>query len=82
MTVGDFKHVRTTGEYVVLRWDPPEDHETTDRRSETIPLHDSASIETLTISPAMPTLRTSTNFVGGSIEIDSQFREISDLTVF
>lgn len=24
---GIFEHLRTTGDYAILRWDPPDDHE-------------------------------------------------------
>ena len=47
VNVGNYKHVRTTGDHLVLRGNPPEDHESTDSRSVTVPLHDSVSIGTL-----------------------------------
>jgi hypothetical protein len=30
VNVGGFRHVRTTGDHLILRWDPPESHENTD----------------------------------------------------
>ena len=47
VNVGGFQHVRTTGDHLILRWDPPESHGTTDTRTVTIPAHDSISIGTL-----------------------------------
>ena len=47
VNVGGFQHVRTTGDHLILRWDPPESHETTDTRTVTVPAHDSLSIGTL-----------------------------------
>jgi predicted RNA binding protein YcfA (HicA-like mRNA interferase family) len=46
VNVGGFEHVRTTGDHLILRWDPPAEHET-DPRIVTVPLHDSISIGTL-----------------------------------
>lgn len=46
VNAGGFKHVRTTGDHLVLRWEPPESHET-EARVVTVPLHDSVSIGTL-----------------------------------
>lgn len=46
VNVGGFAHVRTTGDHLILRWDPPPDHDT-DPRIVTVPLHDSISIGTL-----------------------------------
>lgn len=43
---GGFEHVRTTGDHVILRWDPPADHDT-EPRIVTVPLHDSIGIGTL-----------------------------------
>ena len=47
VNVGGFRHVRTTGDHLILRWDPPENHENTDPRVVTVPAHDSISIGTL-----------------------------------
>jgi predicted RNA binding protein YcfA (HicA-like mRNA interferase family) len=46
VNVGGFRHVRTTGDHLILRWDPPESHDT-DPRIVSVPLHDSVSIGTL-----------------------------------
>lgn len=46
VNVGGFEHIRTTGDHLILRWDPPDDHDT-DPRIVTVPLHDSVSIGTL-----------------------------------
>lgn len=46
VNVGGFRHVRTTGDHLILRWDPPADHDT-DPRTVVVPLHDSVSIGTL-----------------------------------
>ena len=46
VNVGGFSHVRTTGDHLILRWDPPESHDT-DPRIVSVPLHDSVSIGTL-----------------------------------
>ena len=46
VNVGGFSHVRTTGDHLILRWDPPESHDT-DPRIVTVPLHNSVSIGTL-----------------------------------
>lgn len=46
VNVGGFQHVRTTGDHLILRWDPPEDHES-EPRTVVVPLHDSISIGTL-----------------------------------
>ena len=46
VNTGGFAHVRTTGDHLILRWDPPADHDT-DPRVVTVPLHDSISIGTL-----------------------------------
>jgi predicted RNA binding protein YcfA (HicA-like mRNA interferase family) len=46
VNVGGFEHVRTTGDHLILRWTPPDEHET-DPRTVTVPLHDSVSIGTL-----------------------------------
>jgi len=46
VNAGGFKHVRTTGDHLILRWDPPADHDT-EPRLITVPLHDSVSIGTL-----------------------------------
>lgn len=47
VNVRDFWHIRTTGDHLILRWDPPESHENTDTRIVTVPAHDSISIGTL-----------------------------------
>lgn len=46
MNTGGFRHVRTTGDHLILRWNPPEDHDT-EPRIVTVPLHDPVSIGTL-----------------------------------
>jgi predicted RNA binding protein YcfA (HicA-like mRNA interferase family) len=46
VNVGGFRHVRTTGDHLILRWDPPNSHDT-DPRIVSVPLHDSVSIGTL-----------------------------------
>jgi predicted RNA binding protein YcfA (HicA-like mRNA interferase family) len=46
VNVGGFRHVRTTGDHLILRWDPPADHDT-EPRTVVVPLHDSVSIGTL-----------------------------------
>jgi len=46
VNVGGFEHVRTTGDHLILRWTPPDGHET-EPRTVTVPLHDSVSIGTL-----------------------------------
>lgn len=47
VNVGNFRHVRTAGDHLILRWEPPESHERTAVRTVTVPLHDSISIGTL-----------------------------------
>jgi predicted RNA binding protein YcfA (HicA-like mRNA interferase family) len=47
VNVGGFRHVRTTGDHLILRWDPPKHHETTEPRIVTVPAHDSIGIGTL-----------------------------------
>lgn len=47
VNVGGFRHVRTTGDHLILRWDPPADHDETDARIVTVPARDSVSIGTL-----------------------------------
>jgi predicted RNA binding protein YcfA (HicA-like mRNA interferase family) len=47
VNVGGFRHVRTTGDHLILRWDPPADHDDTGPRVVTVPAHDSVSIGTL-----------------------------------
>lgn len=47
VNVGNFRHVRTTGDHLILRWVPPEHHESTDPRVVSVPAHDSLSIGTL-----------------------------------
>lgn len=46
VNVGGFTHVRTTGDHLILRWEPPENHDT-NPRVVSVPLHDSVSIGTL-----------------------------------
>ena len=46
VNTGGFEHVRTAGDHLILRWEPPTDHDS-DARIVTIPLHDSVSIGTL-----------------------------------
>jgi predicted RNA binding protein YcfA (HicA-like mRNA interferase family) len=46
VNVGGFEHVRTTGDHLILRWDPPSAHDT-EPRIVTVPLHESVSIGTL-----------------------------------
>jgi predicted RNA binding protein YcfA (HicA-like mRNA interferase family) len=47
VNVGGFRHVRTTGDHLILRWDPPDDHTETEPRIVVVPAHDSVSIGTL-----------------------------------
>lgn len=47
VNVGGFRHVRTAGDHLILRWEPPADHEETEIRTVTVPAHDSISIGTL-----------------------------------
>jgi len=47
VNVGRFRHVRTAGDHLILRWEPPENHEATNTRTVTVPAHDSISIGTL-----------------------------------
>lgn len=47
INVGGFAHIRTTGDHLILRWDPPENHHNVAARTVTVPLHDSISIGTL-----------------------------------
>ncbi|AUV84687.1 type II toxin-antitoxin system HicA family toxin (plasmid) [Salinigranum rubrum] len=46
VNVGNFSHVRTTGDHVILKWVPPEIHGS-ETRTVVVPLHDSVSIGTL-----------------------------------
>jgi predicted RNA binding protein YcfA (HicA-like mRNA interferase family) len=46
VNVGGYEHVRTTGDHLILRWDPPEDYDT-NPRVVTVPLPDSVAIGTL-----------------------------------
>jgi predicted RNA binding protein YcfA (HicA-like mRNA interferase family) len=46
VNVGNFDHVRTTGDHLILRWEPPAGLDT-DARVVSVPLHDSVSIGTL-----------------------------------
>ncbi len=45
VNVGNFVHVRTTGDHLILQWDPPDSHDT-DTRIVSVPLHDSIRIGT------------------------------------
>lgn len=47
VNVGNFQHVRTTGDHLILRWEPPADHTDTEPRTVVVPAHDSVSIGTL-----------------------------------
>jgi len=47
VNTGNFRHVRTTGDHLILRWEPPDDHDSTDTRVVSVPAHDSLSIGTL-----------------------------------
>jgi len=47
VNVDGFRHVKTTGDHLILRWGPSESHEETDPRIVTVPAHDSISIGTL-----------------------------------
>jgi predicted RNA binding protein YcfA (HicA-like mRNA interferase family) len=46
VNAGGFEHVRTTGDHLILRWDPPSDHDV-DPRIVSVPLHDSVAVGTL-----------------------------------
>ncbi|PSQ53047.1 type II toxin-antitoxin system HicA family toxin [Halobacteriales archaeon SW_8_65_20] len=46
VNTGNFQHVRTTGDHLILRWDPLAHHDT-DARVVAVPVHDSVSIGTL-----------------------------------
>jgi len=39
VNVGNFEWVRTTGSHMILRWEPPEDHDA-QPRTMTVPRHD------------------------------------------
>ena len=43
---GIWKHVRTTGDHVILRWDPPPNHDS-EARIVSIPIHDELAVGTL-----------------------------------
>ena len=43
---GIFTHVRTSGDHAILRWDPPDDHES-EARTVVVPLHDEINTGTL-----------------------------------
>ena len=43
---GIYEWVRTNGDHAILRWEPPEDHET-DARTVPDPLHDEVDMGTL-----------------------------------
>ncbi len=45
--VSGFRHVRTTRDQLILRWDPPDSPEDTDPSIVTVPAHDSISIGSL-----------------------------------
>ena len=47
VNVGRFRHVRTAGDHLILRWEPPAGHEQTDARVVTAPAPDAISIRTL-----------------------------------
>lgn len=47
VNTGNFRHVRTTGDHLILRWNPPESHEDSSPRVVTVPAHESVSIGTL-----------------------------------
>jgi len=47
VNVGGFRHIRTAGDHLILRWNPSESHENADTRIVTVPAHDSISIGTL-----------------------------------
>ena len=47
VNVGRFRHVRTAGDHLILRWEPPAGHKQTDARVVTVPARDSISIGTL-----------------------------------
>ncbi|NLV10437.1 addiction module toxin, HicA family [Halomicrobium mukohataei] len=47
VNVGNFQHVRTTSDHLILKWTPPADHEGTETRTVAVPAHDSVSIGTL-----------------------------------
>lgn len=46
VNTGNFHHVRTKGDHLMLRWTPPADHDT-EARHVTVPLHDRLRIGTL-----------------------------------
>lgn len=46
VNTGNFTHVRTTGDHLILRWDPPDTHNT-EPRVVSVPVHDPVSIGTL-----------------------------------
>ncbi|WP_302082265.1 type II toxin-antitoxin system HicA family toxin [Salinibaculum rarum] len=43
---GIYEWVRTNGDHAILRWEPPDDHDT-DARTVPVPLHDEVSTGTL-----------------------------------
>lgn len=43
---GIYEWVRTRGDHAILRWEPPDDHDT-DARTVPVPLHDELDIGTL-----------------------------------
>lgn len=46
VNAGNFAHVRTTGDHVILKWEPPARHDS-ETRTVAVPLHESVSIGTL-----------------------------------
>jgi predicted RNA binding protein YcfA (HicA-like mRNA interferase family) len=65
VNTGNFRHVRTTGNQLILRWDPPEDHNETDARVVAVPAHNSLSIGTLRDIADDPVRTTSRHFASG-----------------
>lgn len=47
LTKNRYRGVGRKGSHVQLRWDPPDDHDDTDPRTVTVPMHDSIDIGTL-----------------------------------
>lgn len=47
VNVGNFQHVRTTGDHLILKWEPPAEHTEAETRTVVVPAHDSISIGTL-----------------------------------
>lgn len=42
-----WRHVRTAGDHVILKWEPPEQHKDGEAKTVSIPLHDELSPGTL-----------------------------------